>query len=124
MFREIFVPALARQLAYLDYAVYHVDGIEAFAHVAALCELPRLQAIQILPGAGKPSPLHYLDVLKQVQRADKNLHITISPEEVRPALQQLSARGLFIGTWARTETEARDLLKLVEAESVDRVRPR
>jgi hypothetical protein len=111
MFRELFLPMIEKQTRFLDHTVYHVDGIEAFAHVPALCELPRLQAIQILPGAGKPSPLHYLDTLKAVQRAGKNLQIWIAPEEVQAAIEQLSARGLFISTWARTETEARDLLK-------------
>jgi hypothetical protein len=120
MFRELFVPALKRQFDYLDHAVYHVDGIGAFAHVDALCEFERLQAIQILPGAGKPSPLHYLEVLKKVQAAGKNLHITIGPEEVRAALEGLSARGLFIETWCETEAEARELLENAGRWSVDR----
>ena len=120
MFRDLFIPALKRQLDYLDHAVYHVDGVGAFAHVDALCELERLQAIQILPGAGKPSPLHYMDVLKKVQRAGKNLHITIEASEVKPALEQLSARGLFIETQCRTESDARQLLADAERWSVDR----
>ena len=120
MFREIFLPAIERQTRFLDHTVYHVDGINAFGHVDALCELPRLQAIQILPGDGKPGPLHYMDVLRKVQAAGKNLHISISPDELRPALEQLSARGLFIATWAATESEARQLLKDAEAWSVDR----
>jgi hypothetical protein len=118
MFRELFLPVIERQTEYLDHTVYHVDGIGAFAHVPALCELPHLQAIQILPGAGKPNPLHYMETLKGVQRSGKNLHITLSPEEVEPALAQLSARGLFISTWCRTEAEARALLKNAERWSV------
>ena len=120
MFRDLFLPVIERQTRYLDHTVYHVDGIEAFAHVPALCELPRLQAIQILPGAGKPSPLHYMDTLKTVQTAGKNLQMYLAPEEVKPALEQLSARGLFISTWCRTEAEARELLKNAEKWSVDR----
>jgi hypothetical protein len=120
MFRDIFLPALEKQLAFLDHAVHHVDGVGNFAHVDALCELPRLQALQILPGAGKPSPLHYLDVLKKVQSAGKNLHISIEAEEVRAALEQLSARGLFIETSCETEEEARALLKNAEKWSRDR----
>jgi hypothetical protein len=119
-FRTIFLPALEVQTAFLDYCVYHVDGVGNFAHVEALCELPRLQALQILPGAGKPSPLHYMDVLKRVQRAGKNLHITIPPHEVADALDQLSARGLFIDTWCATEGEARTLLADCERWSRDR----
>lgn len=120
MFRDLFIPALRRQTEFLDHAVYHVDGIEAFAHVDALCELPRLQAIQILPGAGKPSPLHYMDTLKKVQRYGRNLHITIPPGEVHAALENLSARGLFIQTWCDTEANARRLLQDAESWSVDR----
>lgn len=120
LFVDLFIPALRRQLEYLDYAVYHVDGIGAFVHVPALCRLERLQALQILPGAGKPSPLHYCDVLRQVQEAGKNLHISIPPEEVQPALEQLSARGLFIQTWCETEDDARRLLDNAEKWSVDR----
>ncbi len=120
MFREIFLPAIERQLDYLDHAVYHVDGIGAFNHVDTLCELPKLQALQILPGTGKPSPLHYLEVLRKVQASGKNLHITIPPEEVEEALGLLSARGLFIETNCETEAHARWLLKQAERWSRDR----
>jgi hypothetical protein len=120
MFRELFLPIIERQTRYLDHTVHHVDGVGNFAHVPALCELPRLQAFQIAPGAGKPSALHYMDTLKVVQKAGKNLEISLAPEEIQPALEQLSARGLFISTWARTETEARELLKNAERWSVDR----
>ena len=120
MFRELFLPVIERQTQFLDHTVYHVDGVQAFAHVDALCELPRLHALQILPGAGKPSPLHYMDTLKKVQAAGKNLHISIPPGELRPALEQLSARGLFISTGTPTEAEARQLLRDAERWSVDR----
>lgn len=120
MFREIFLPALKRQTEFLDHTVYHVDGVNAFVHLDALFELPRLQAIQILPGAGKPSPLHYMDVLKKVQKAGKNLHLSIPPEEVQTALENLSARGLFIDTNLESEDDARELLKMAEKWSVDR----
>ncbi len=118
MFRELFLPTIERQTQYLDHTVYHVDGIGAFAHVSELCELPRLQAIQILPGAGKPSPLHFMETLKMVQKAGKNLQISLSPEELEPALAQLSARGLFVTTFCTTESEARELLKNAERWSI------
>jgi 5-methyltetrahydrofolate--homocysteine methyltransferase len=117
MFREVFLPVIERQTEFLDYSIYHVDGVEAFAHVPALCELPKLQALQILPGAGKPSPLHYLETLKIAQAAEKNLHLGIPIQEVEPALKMLSAKGLFIQTSAATEAEARQLLQKVETWS-------
>lgn len=118
-FVDVFLPAIEKQTKFLDHTVYHVDGVGAFAHVDALCELPRLQAIQILPGTGKPSPLHYMDVLKKVQAAGKNLQISLPAAEVEAALSQLSARGLFISTECKTEEEARDLLRSAEKWSHD-----
>jgi hypothetical protein len=117
MFRDLFVPALEMQTQFLDHSVYHLDGIGAFTHVPALLELPGIQAIQVLPGAGKPSPLHYLDTLQQVQSGGKNLHISLPPQEVETALSLLHAKGLFIETWCDTEEEARDLLRAVEGWS-------
>jgi len=119
MLDELFFPALERQTEYLDYALYHVDGVDAFRHVPRLCDLPGIQAFQILPGAGKPSPLHYMDVLKTVQAHGKNLHIAVPPDEVETALAELSARGLFIFTWTETESDARKLLADAEKWSHD-----
>ncbi|MFC1479447.1 hypothetical protein ACFL6F_02515 [Planctomycetota bacterium] len=114
MFEELFIPTIRKQTDFLDHSVFHVDGIGAFKHVGVLCELANLQAFQILPGAGKPSPLHYMDVLKQVQAAGKNLHISIPASEVETALSELSALGLFISTSCKTEQEAKDLLRNAE----------
>ena len=81
-----------RQTEFLDHTIYHLDGANAFHHLDALLELPQLQAIQVLPGAGNPGPLHYIDVLRKVQAAERNLHITIPASEVEEALSLLSER--------------------------------
>lgn len=117
MYRDIFLPTLRRQTEFLDYSVYHVDGINAFAHIPMLCELPKLQAFQVLPGAGKPSPLHYGEALRAVQSRGKNLHITIPSDEVEQAVKTLSAKGLFIDTNAQSEAEAREIIGIVEKYS-------
>ncbi len=119
MFQKIFLPAIEKQLKFLDHAVYHVDGIEAFRHIPALCELPRLQAIQVLPGAGKPSPLRYLNTLRYIQKKKRNIHISLAPEEVETALSNLSAKGLFISTHCKTQSDAEELLKKVKMWSRD-----
>jgi len=117
MYRQVFLDALEENLKMLDYSLYHVDGVSSFRHVDMFCELDRLNGLQILPGDGKPSPLYYMDTLKRVQDAGKNLHITIPPTQVQEALENLSSKGLFIHTWADSEEEARALLKLAEKES-------
>ena len=119
-FRECFVPALRKWAEFLDYAIYHLDGVGAFHVVDEVCGIEKIGAIQVLPGAGKPGPLHYLDVLRRVQRHGKGLHISIVPDEVEQALSLLSSRRLCIETWARSETHARELIDLARKNSVDR----
>lgn len=110
MFEEIFLAPLQKQIDYLDYSIYHVDGIGNFNHLDILCGMKKLNAVQLLPGAGKPSPLYYVKELKKIQGAGKNLHISIPPNEVKQALDMLSSKGLFIDTWCGSESEANDLL--------------
>lgn len=113
-FQDIFIPGIEKCSNYFDHSVYHVDGEGSFNHVDALCDLPRLQTLQILPGDGKPSPLHYIDVLRKVQLSGKNLHISIAPEEIETALELLSAKGLFINTHFETEEHAKYVLSNLE----------
>ncbi len=117
MYRDIFWDSLRLNLSMMDYTIYHVDGVGAFKHVDALLELDGIQGFQILPGAGKPSPLRYMDVLRKVQAAGKLLHIGIPAREVKDALENLSSKGLYIHTSCETEEDARTLLKLAEKES-------
>ncbi|MCL2814711.1 MAG: hypothetical protein FWD23_08930 [Oscillospiraceae bacterium] len=111
MYEEFFLEPLCRQVNYLDYSIYHVDGTGNFNHIDILCQIPKLNALQFLPGAGKPSPLYYAKELKKIQNAGKNLHISIAPGEVERALEMLSSKGLFIDTWCQSEREANDLLE-------------
>ena len=60
------------------------------------------------------------ELSKKLQAAGKNLHIAIGIDEVETALAELSARGLFIHTWAASEDEARELLKKAEKWSKPR----
>lgn len=58
-----------------------------------------------------------MEMLKKVQRAGKSLHINIPANEVTGALENLSAKGLYISTSCNTEEEARSLIKLAEVRS-------
>lgn len=120
-FHHCYVPALKKHTDYLDYSLYHVDGIGAFHLVDELAKIDNIRALQILPGTGKPSPLHYVDVLKKVQRLGKGLHIGIMADEVEQALDLLSSRGLCIQVYnCPSEKRAREVIELAARKSVDR----
>ena len=70
--------------------------------------------------AGQPGPLHFMNTCKTVQRMGKNLQISISPDELPEALENLSSRGLHIATGARSEDHAREIIEQACQLSVDR----
>jgi hypothetical protein len=120
MYTDLFLPSIEMQVNYLDYSLYHLDGVRAFAHIDVILALSKLNGVQVVPGDGKPNALHYMDLLKKIQRAGKNLWISLPPEDVETALENLSAKGLFINTSCETEEEARNLI--IKAEKLSKIR--
>jgi len=95
-FEEFCLPDIAWQCGWLDTAVFHLDGPGAVRHVDALLEIPALDAIQWVPGAGSPSAVGWLPMLRKIQDAGKGIYISAPPEDVEAILAELSPAGLII----------------------------
>lgn len=124
-FEEFVVPSLLREAAFLDRAIYHLDGAEQIAHLDLILEIEGIQGIQWQPkpvedpqtglfcqnqGSEEWFPLY-----RKIQERGKNLVLLYVPsEDIEKLLGNLSSRGLFISTNCNSEEEARDLLKMVE----------
>ncbi|MGI6566542.1 MAG: hypothetical protein ACOX3I_04325 [Limnochordia bacterium] len=121
LFEELVVPELEMLGEYVDYIVWHLDGPDEIKYLDRLLEIPEIKAIQWVPGAGKPTAVHWLDLLKRVQKAGKSLYVYAENEtEVETLLRELSPRGLFIsgGFTGKSVEEAEALIKTVERLSV------
>jgi len=114
MFDEFVLPELTRQCDFLDYALYHLDGMEQIRHLDSLLSISRLRAIQWTQVAGQPPATDFIPVLKRIQQAGKCLVMHVSPDQVEPLMQALSSRGLYLLTCMETEAEGRELIKKVE----------
>jgi len=95
-FQELFLPEIARQAEAVGRAVFHLDGPDAARHINALLEVPQIQAIQFTPGAGSPSALQWLDMLRKIQDKDRSLLIFTPTEEVLELAELLKPEGLAI----------------------------
>jgi hypothetical protein len=106
---------LKAQAAWLDHAIYHLDGPASLPHLDRLLEIPDIRAIQWVPGAGAPTPSGWIPLLRRIQRAGRGLHLSVAPEEVEVLLSELSPEGLMLSASVRSEAEAKDLLKKATA---------
>jgi 5-methyltetrahydrofolate--homocysteine methyltransferase len=119
-FREFFFPELIKMGRWLDYTTFHLDGPQCIQlHVDALLELEEIDCIQFTPGAGAlpTSTPEYIPIFRKIQEAGKNLYLLAEPPEIEYILDNLSARGLFLNTYANTQQEALDIIKLVHKRS-------
>jgi hypothetical protein len=118
MFREFVVPELTDSYNHLDYGIYHLDGPDALRHVEALLEIPKLDLIQWVAGTrmGEPdwgNPLNWIDLYRRIQAAGKKVIVYCGPDQVRPILDKLDRRLVYLTMYCPDErAAARVLLEL------------
>ena len=109
MFRRFVVRELTGLSTYLEYMVWHLDGPEEIKHIDALLELPFIRAIQIQPGANRPTAVSdlWLAHVKRIQAAGKSLVVgAATREEYAILTRELSPNGLAIACgWPFTTPE-------------------
>ncbi len=99
MFRDLVKPTLAEQCAWLDGAIYHLDGTQCLCHLDALLEIPCLQAIEWTPQAGIEGGSHarWFPLYKRILDAGKSVQIVgARVEEIDDILNAIGAKGVCI----------------------------
>ncbi len=114
MFGEFIEPELRSQTEFLDYSLYHFDGIEQIRHLDTLLSIEKLHTIQWTQVAGQPPCTEFIPELQKIQKAGKNLLIIVNPRQIEPLLQNLSSKGLCLNVRVRSEEEGESLLKNIE----------
>ena len=112
MYEEFVLPELSEQMNWIDYPVYHFDGIEQIKHLDMLLSLEKLRAIQWTHVAGQPSPVHYLSELKRIQKSGKGIIVMTPPENVKELVENLDPRGLYIHTEVKTPEQADEIVNI------------
>jgi len=120
MFDEFCFQDILETTNYVDHSLYHLDGPGAIRHVPRLLEIEKLDSIQWIHGAGQPSAVHWLELLKQIQQAGKSVQVYYGPthgdeadtvEELKILCRELDPNRLFF--WANVSgmEEAEALMK-------------
>lgn len=95
-FQDVCMPSLREQARRAGRCLFHLDGPGAARHVRTLAEDPYISAIQYTPGAGTPSALDRLDVLRAVQEAGKPVMVFAPPGEAAELAKSLDPKALAI----------------------------
>ena len=114
MFGEFILDELKEEINFLDASIFHLDGPGALKHLDALLEIPELNGIQWVSGAGQPSAASWIPVLKKIQNAGKLINIYIEASDLDVLLEEIKPEGVMYYVGANTEQDAKDLIKKVE----------
>ncbi|MHA1372246.1 MAG: hypothetical protein ACTSWN_08920 [Promethearchaeota archaeon] len=100
LFKRFALPDIRAQAEHLDYAIYHLDGINQLQFLDDLLKEPAITGIQWVPGAGKPEPGSdtWMHVHEKILGAGKNVVTNVSPERISHLYKNLEKKGLFLTT--------------------------
>ena len=98
MFAEFVRPELQASCRRLANSFYHLDGVGQLAHLDLLLEMPELNGIQWVPGAGQPDWRHWPDVFRRIRAAGKLIQVYAWPLETLDVMadQLGSAAGICL----------------------------
>jgi 5-methyltetrahydrofolate--homocysteine methyltransferase len=96
MFDEYFLPFIAKQTEMVARTIYHLDGPDAVRHLDSLLNLPDLDGIQWVPGAGAAPAVEWLPLLKRIQEAGKLVYAYCDKSHVEKLLRELNPAGLML----------------------------
>ena len=105
-FDEFFLDELAREWAWLDHSLYHLDGPGAIRHLDSLLAAPDLNGIQWVPGAGSGPAGQWIDLLKRIQDAGKCIHFSVGAHELDDLIGHLRPEGVMFSTTANSSEQA------------------
>lgn len=95
--------------------IFHLDGVGSKRHLDKLLEMPEINGVQWVYGAGQPSASHWIDVLKQIQDAGKMIQISCEPEDMQALFQSgLKPEGVQYSLWAKSPDQAQQIIKQAE----------
>jgi 5-methyltetrahydrofolate--homocysteine methyltransferase len=106
MFKEFVLPDLKACCDHLDYSFYHLDGIGELPHLDQLLSIPNLHGIQWIPGAGKPPPSEWPEVLDRIRSAGKLVQVYATPEEARKIVRRHGGKGFYFALSGADITDA------------------
>ena len=98
-FERFVLPDLKEQAEHMDHSIYHLDGPEQIRFLDDILKV--VDGIQWVPGAKPGMPQDgadkWMPLYKKIQKAGKNIHMTILDCPVVPKVyKQLDPKGLFV----------------------------
>ena len=120
MFNEFVAPELKAAVKRLSRTMYHLDGAGQLAHLDTLLQMEELDAVQWVPGDGKPDQRHWPEVYRRIAAAGKKTQIWGGFKCLETVAQQMgTARGIEHSFMFEDISQERTLLRQLAEYGVE-----
>ena len=97
MFTEFVLPDLRRVTDYLDFSLYHLDGVAQMRFLDQLQQCPKLNGIQWNPERDFGKPSRFYNELREIRRRNLCLYVACADVSEAVALtREIGPDGLFL----------------------------
>jgi hypothetical protein len=108
MFDDVFLPGIIRECRHMQASIYHLDGPAALRHLDSLLDIPELNAISYVYGAGHGRASDWMHVYRKCQAAGKGLQIGVGLDELDFFMENLRPQGLWLSLGGVRDREQAD----------------
>jgi hypothetical protein len=105
MYREFFLQEIIEECKFLDRSIYHLDGPGALRHLDVILDIPELNAVQWVPGAGREGFSRWVSVYQKIQAAGKTMIVYCNVSDLDLVTQTLAPHGLALSISGVTSRE-------------------
>lgn len=116
MYEEFFLPEIARECAFYEKSIYHLDGPGALRHLDSILSIPELDAVQWVCGAGSEGFDRWADVYRRIQKAGKSMELNCRADELDHVFEVLKPEGVWFSSISgiSNREEAETIVKKIE----------
>ena len=98
MYDRMFLPGIRQECAFYERSIYHLDGPGALRHLDSLLEIPELDAVQWVCGAGNEGYHRWVGVYQRIQRAGKGIQMMCDISELGQVFETLRPEGVWFSS--------------------------
>jgi hypothetical protein len=95
MFIEFFLDGIINECNFYDRSIYHLDGPGALRHLDTLLQIPSLNAVQWVFGAGNEGYRRWIPVYQKIQSAHKAIQLICDISELQLVFETLKPEGIW-----------------------------
>ena len=98
-FEALFIPGIIRECQHMDRCIYHLDGPQALRFLDRILDIPEIDALQWVPGAGQEYWANWIEVYQRIQSKNKAIQILSIPAgDLDTLFRELKPEGVWISS--------------------------